>query len=497
VIGPAFRALACFALCTLVTVAAPAAESVRYAREGSSLTVQFGWSERGLQASVADVGPLWTFDPASREFQRGAGLPVTGAASCRADGLPAGVTPMRVLQFDRNADARIEPASGDFARLFFGAMPAGAQETSVAQPRYFALDISDPFAPLVLWIDTPRELPGLGMPVSAPAIARIDIAPARNRDNEKFVLLFGAGKTAMATAALRLFAVDARSGALLWSAGNAAGANLRLAALRSDMTGGVAAIDVDGDGFAERLYAGDDAGVLWRFDLRNGSSAAALASAGALARVPGALRGMPDVALIQPGNAAPYFNIAIATVSAASTSEELRHGGWLYALRDPRPFEQLSQREFDRLRPIDAAELVLAGGADRRPDEHGWRLALAPGEWLPDATLTADGRLLFTSFRRGSAAAGCEPQGNNRVYALSIEDARAALDLDGNGSIDARDRSRELVQREPVRGVALVIARDAAGAAETAVCTAGGERLPACLRAATTRRTYWYRSDAD
>jgi Tfp pilus tip-associated adhesin PilY1 len=479
-------------LMSLANCALPAAlalETVHYARDGRLLSVEYRWAAQGLQARLTNSAVLWTFDPLSREFQRGTVSAEDAGTSCRADGLPSDVAPFGILRLDRNGDARIDAATGDSTRLYFGA-------SLQAEPLYFALDVSDPFAPGVLWVDTERQLPGLGRTSTAPTFARIDIGPGQNADQEKFVLLLGTGMTGSSAPARRLYVVDARSGKPLWSAGNGGSASLHLANMQAGIQGGIAAVDLDSDGFAERLYAGDDAGRLWRFDLRNRSEATALASGGPLAHVTGPLHGTPDIALVQRSGTQPYLNISIATSTTGSPVKVLGGAGWLYAIPDLRPFEQLSQTQFDQLQPIGSADLALIGG-DSTPNGNGWRMPLAPGEWLTEPTLTVDGRLLFTTFREMAATSSCQRHGENRVYVLSIDDANATIDLDANGKIDKLDRWLTLAQTDVVHGVETIRRQPDSTRPPEALCRAGTQLLAACRRSVATRRSYWYRGDAD
>ena len=66
--------------------------------------------------------------------------------------------------------------------------------------------------------------------------------------------------------------------------------------------GEVRAVDLTGDGFADRMYAADMGGRVWRFDIRNGQPASSLVWGGVFASL-----GLGDVAThhaIRPRTAA-------------------------------------------------------------------------------------------------------------------------------------------------------------------------------------------------
>ncbi len=58
----------------------------------------------------------------------------------------------------------------------------------------------------------------------------------------------------------------------------------------------VKVIDFDGDGFADRMYAADMGGQVWRFDVFNGQSAANLVNGGVIAQLGAAPSATPAVA---------------------------------------------------------------------------------------------------------------------------------------------------------------------------------------------------------
>ena len=95
-----------------------------------------------------------------------------------------------------------------------------------------------------------------------------------------------------------LYIVDAYSGALLWSAGNdALEVDQSFAAMGRSMDYSIPArirvVDFDGDGYADRFYAGDMGGQIWRFDVTNGNSASTLVAGGVIAQLGAAPAAVP------------------------------------------------------------------------------------------------------------------------------------------------------------------------------------------------------------
>src|SRR2546429_6457262 len=83
--------------------------------------------------------------------------------------------------------------------------------------------------------------------------------------------------------------VDALYGKVLWSAGptgvtlSSNQPNLALSRMDHAIPSDIAVLDIDGDSYADRMYVGDMAGQLWRFDISNGSTAANLVAGGVIA----------------------------------------------------------------------------------------------------------------------------------------------------------------------------------------------------------------------
>ena len=148
----------------------------------------------------------------------------------------------------------------------------------------------------------------------------------------------------------RLFVIDAASGRLLWSAGGASSGDgaavpdLVLARMRYPVAARVNAVDTDSDGFADRLYAADLGGQVWRFDIWNGEPRSTLVTGGVLASLgsanpspstaleaPSALPAgadarrffaAPDAALIWFQGYGSYYNIAIGSGDAAASTPQ-------------------------------------------------------------------------------------------------------------------------------------------------------------------------------
>ena len=73
-----------------------------------------------------------------------------------------------------------------------------------------------------------------------------------------------------------IYIVDSETGALLWHGGRPGRDETFAVAGRAmdySIPARIRVVDIDGDGLADRMYAGDMGGQVWRFDIHNGAAA--------------------------------------------------------------------------------------------------------------------------------------------------------------------------------------------------------------------------------
>lgn len=279
--------------------------------------------------------------------------------------------------------------------------------------------------------------------------------------------------------------VDAGNGALLWSA-SASGALQGFDAMDAAFSGSFIALDLDHDGLHDRLYAGDLAGRLWRFDLHHGAAPGSWASGGVLADFSNtAGRGFvaaPDVSLGSAPGSAPWFNIAIGTAAPGIAGARNR----FYVMRDNAPFEVWSDQQYLDWQPLTENELQQVDPARPGPvqNEAGWFLVLDQGEVLT-ASLTVSGRTLFAiSDPSADAALGC----------------RSAFDLVTVMPVTGAILNSGDQWRRPLGGdlpVASAFTLTTLEAEARALCAFGTVALPECDVDLGQHRTWWRRGDAE
>jgi type IV pilus assembly protein PilY1 len=491
--------------------ARPAAVIYGGPADNPDLTLYATTNDGMLHAIDAETGgELWAFMP-RQLIGRLEQLSDDEDVTTRGYGLDSSV---EVLRIDRNGNGEIEPEGTDIdgvngveddekdrVILFFGMRRGGSH--------YFALDVTERDAPQLLWrigenddwlaTSDDEYLPGVGQTWSSPTVARVNVSGHAFTGNpDKFVLIFGGGydtgqdKIAYQPDSVgnRVYMVDALSGKLLWRAGPTAdtGAQLKLGKMVNAIPGEVRAVDLTGDGFVDRMYAGDLGGRVWRFDIRNGQVASSLVQGGVFASVgvgdsdprPNASNRRffyaPDIALIKRGSS-NWINVAIGSGHREKPVTDQTAVNRFYSLRDYNMFTVIANNQYKDFcdagettpchaiitdaDPVDVTSDVNPSIPDYGP---GWKLTLTlTGEKVLAESRTFQNQIYFTSFEPSvvsSDPASCSSRlGINRLYVVDAAtgDPVENFDISVDGATDVSDRSRELVQRGTIAPEAIFV----------------------------------------
>ncbi len=382
----------------------------------------------------ADGSELWSFIP-SELLGNLTRLYFDPGSRYKQYGLDGNIVPI-VKDVDR--DGIIEPADGDFVYIVFGMRRGGST--------YYAMDVTDKTAPSLMWT---ANFPESGESWSTPVVARMNIASvAQNAD--KAVLVIGGGyDTVHDTAAhptvadgvgASIHILDLVTGTRLWRAGMDAGADLRLDEPGREMDRAipneVRVIDLSGDGLADRMYATDLGGQVWRFDITNGNAPGTLVAGGVIAQLgaeglatPTAadtrrFYNAPDVSLITDDLQQRRY-IAVSVGSGYRERPfDLSASDRFFSIRDKNVFNQLDQLSYDSQTIITDADLVEVSGTTQTvitSNDDGWKFTLPDNEKVLADSLTFDDQIFFVSFTPDStAAATCSAgKGTNFLYRMS------------------------------------------------------------------------------
>lgn len=185
---------------------------------------------------------------------------------------------------DANGNGTISAAEGDQVVLIFGERRGGSS--------YYALDVTNPDAPVYLW--------RIGPLISAPAIGSVwsdgdlgqswsepEIAKVVIGSEVKYIFFIGGGYDSLnedvvprtTTDPMKgraVFVVDVLTGSRIWEYSYTTSVTNDTDGSKHDMTyaipSSISVIDSNGNGYADRLYVGDTGGQIWRFDVGSNST---------------------------------------------------------------------------------------------------------------------------------------------------------------------------------------------------------------------------------
>lgn len=354
---------------------------------------------------------------------------------------------------------------GDTAYLYFG-MRRGGRDI-------YSLDVTDRDLPKLRWKieGGVGDYAELGQTWSTVNVEKILID-----DTERTVLIFGGGyDTGQDTALTRtvdsegrgVFIVDAITGALLWRAGinTDTNADLQLDDMKYSIPARIKPLDIDGDGYIDRLYTGDMGGQLWRFDIDNVSNT----TAGGLSVVGGVLADLatdgsvntarrfyypPDVALIVQEGQPPFISVVAASgYRAHPLNSDIQDR--MYMIRD---FDVYTSPDFASASytPVVEADLFDTTSNDIGSTDTatrntaltslstaaGWYISLQQsdgsfvGEKGLSEPLILGGVAIMTTFIPASAGinlSACKANdGTGSLYFVNVTNGTPAYDLSGD-----------------------------------------------------------------
>jgi type IV pilus assembly protein PilY1 len=381
------------------------------------LRVAYGTSHDGmLHAFDADSGvELWAWMP--KELLARIPLLVRDApTTARSHGVDGQIL---LHRHDPDGDGIIDSSAAEHLWLMFGLGRGG--------PRYYALDVSQPLEPRLLWS---LELPDADvLALAEPVVARLTVSDSGQRPGSWAIFLaggydrrFDARGAGGGGSGGRLLIADAATGRRLWSAGDE-NDDLPIAGLAS-VAAAPRILDLDGNGEVDRAYLLDVVGNLWRIDFDGGRAAGALATAHRLAHLGVENRRFydtPDAAVVRRGTAT---TLALSFGSGSRMRpRDAASNDALHVVYD------VITGNLGRDLVIDDLHDVTGSGDGIPPGAPGWILRLAAhgtGEKVAGPVSTFDHVLRFETYQPlpDDPATPCgPPRSVARRYALDMRTA--------------------------------------------------------------------------
>ncbi len=345
---------------------------------------------------------------------------------------------------DRDQDGQIEAGDGDFVHIIFGMRRGGDS--------YYALDVTNKNSPEVMWrISSPE----MGQSWSTPTVAKVAIDDP-NLNADKAVVIIGGGydnvhdtiahPATPDTDGAGVYMIDLKSGDVLWRAGADMGADLRLAALTRSIATQIRVIDINGDGYADRMYASDMGGQILRFDIANGEPPGSLVAGGVIAQLGAEGNAVGDVDTRRFYNAPDvsvfndniqnrrFLSISIGSGYRAHPLDNT-NADRFYSIRDANVFNRLTQAEYNAYDIVKDADLVEVSGqvgTTISAADKGWKFTLPSNQKVLATSVTFNNEIFFTAFSPDNAAAAtCSAgRGQNFLYRMAVTNGDPIADLD-------------------------------------------------------------------
>jgi type IV pilus assembly protein PilY1 len=380
-------------------------------------------------------------------------------------------------------DGLVNP--GERVVLYFGMRRGGTA--------YYALDVSDVSAPKLLWTIDPSTS---GFSRLGQSWSRMSLVNMPWQGSTRKMLVFGGGydpvhdendsrtRTDIGNA---IYFVDPDTGALLWSIAGT-GAQTNVPAMQFSIPADLRIIDVDANGIADRIYAGDLGGQLWRVkldetDFGNANGLQVTRMADFADDSPQGDRRFFYAPTAYHSNTSvdKYVGISIASGNRAKPlGFEVQDR--VYALRDRDTITTLDLTATDEFDNSQLVDLTIPGAdpVQLKSDlakSHGWYIDLAPGEKALSQIVAFEGQLLFTTYAPSMDSSGsaqsvqCSITGSTgRFYTVNQSNASAGTIIDQADSKGVEGESRyTLVQSDGILGPPVVVFPEGEGAVDVYV----------------------------
>ncbi len=346
-----------------------------------------------------------------------------------------------IYTHDANSDGRINADDGDLAYIY-ATMRRGGRFI-------YAFDVTTPETPSLLWkrSSNDTDYSELAQSWSEAKVATINLNGTATP-----VVIMGAGYDPAAedqhpagtvSMGRGVFVINAVNGEVIWQAGTADG-------LAHSVAADVTVIDRNRNGYADRLYAADTGGNIWRIDIGDADTdnwainkLASLGGSGADARK---FLFPADVVYSRDANG-PYDAVLIGSGDREKPfDEDVTHH--FYMIKDRHVYTTgTGQATIPLSELYNASANLVQDGTEAEQttaqtsllEDKGWYFTLDSGEKVVGGAVAIGGTLFFSTNQPDDSS--CSNLGVARVYAIDYRDASATINFDAIGDLTITDRS--------------------------------------------------------
>ena len=292
---------------------------------------------------------------------------------------------------------------------------------------YQALDLTNTADPNYLWAFTDTKM---GETWSTPAIGKVKISDGTT----KYVAFVGGGYNTPSNNATgkALFVIDLANGAKLWEYYNKGSGSNDDRKMNFSIPATPTILDLDHDGFVDRVYVGDVGGQLWKFD----TSAAATITSGLVTNWTGKRLFAADPNQANPPASGAY-NPAQAMYGSPTVAKDSGGNVWVYIGTGNRNnINAASTNRFygikDNTNMTNSSVLTEANLVNNTSTDHavtqGWYFTMTSTEKVMGSADVAENIVYFTSYTPTSAVTCTSGAGTAQLYAVQMATGYAGYD---------------------------------------------------------------------
>ena len=349
-------------------------------------------------------------------------------------------------------------------------------------PFYYALDITDTTNPQWMWKFTDSKIAETW---SEPSIGKVKISSSSEVCDSagthcKFAAFFGGGYDTATNNAhgKAFFAVDLSDGSLLWQYFNDLTSDDRQY-MNFSLTENSTAVDLNNDGYVDRVYIGDTGGQLWKFDVSASATASwsgkRLFAATSLTNPPvgefyptQAFYGAPALAYDTAMNLWVYLGTGDRNHPNATASNRF------YGIK-----ENTTMSNGAALTESNLVDVTSTNGTPTG----GWFFRLAANEKVLDPANVFNMDVLFSSFTPTSTVTCLSGGGTAKLYAIQMQTGYAAIDFSTGTALTSTGASvtRSTAIGQGIASMPVVIVTPPAGsgnATASAITATTNQQLP-------------------
>ena len=356
-------------------------------------------------------------------------------------------------------DGVVDPNAGDQVIIYFGLRRGGSA--------YYALDVTIPTSPKLLWTKSDTDHASMGQSWSTPYVATVGDSSSNGKEvvivsggydeDEDRDKNDGSGEVDDSTASVTanvgndLFIFDAKLGTKIWSMTTAMRSQIT-----SSIAGGIRPLDTNNNNLIDRIYFGDTGGNVWRLDLSEKigdsskpSNLTKLATLGGSGTDSRKFFNEPDIALMKL-NGRSVYAVSIGSGFRAHPMDTVINDKF-YVLIDDSPFKALDTTGAYPYTTITESSLaainISTGGVVTQTNsikdvnKRGWIINLPEtGEKVLGDATAVDGNIVFTTLVPQVLSSGvgidqcAAPVTFSRLYSIDILTGAPKWDFDEDGT---------------------------------------------------------------